>query len=267
MSAAIWSCPPGRLLDFPAHFLIGFLRNHGILQVRDRPQWKTITGGARRYVEKLVLPIQDRIRVRTPVEGIWRHADHVVVQPKDCPAEIFDHVILACHADQALAMLRDAHGNEERILRSFPYQANTAVLHTDTALLPHQRRAWASWNYRVSADESAPAAVTYDLSRLQKLDTPSPILLTLNGEERIDDAKVLDRFVFHHPVFTRDSMQAQSQHALINGSRRTYFCGAYWGYGFHEDGVNSALAVAKCFGLGLDQWKAVSTRASFTTSV
>lgn len=267
MSAAIWSCPPGKLLDFPAHFLLGFLRNHGLLQVHDRPQWKTIPGGARRYVEALTKPIADKIHPGTPVESVWRHQDHVVVRAKNRSAEVFDCVVLACHADQALAMLEDADTHEERLLRSFPYQANTAVLHTDTALLPRRRRAWGSWNYRVSADESAPVAVTYDLSRLQKLDTPSPILLTLNGEVPIDPAKVLDRFVFHHPVFTTESLRAQAQHARFNGRRRTYFCGAYWGYGFHEDGVKSALAVAKCIRLGRSTWKVASTKAPFTTSV
>ena len=267
MSAAIWSSPPGRLLDFPAHFLLGFLRNHGLLQLRDRPQWKTVVGGARRYVEQLIKPLSSRIRKGQPVEAIWRQQDQVILRVKDGETEIFDRVVLACHSDQALSMLQDADPVEKRILGSFPYQPNVAILHTDTALLPRRHRAWASWNYHLSADPNAPVAVTYDLSRLQNLDTPSPILLTLNGEGRIDPTTVLNRHVFHHPVFTLQSRHAQSQHARINGNRRTYFCGAYWGYGFHEDGVNSALAVAKCFGLGWDQWKAAYTKASSATSV
>lgn len=266
MSAAIWSCRAGELLDFPAHFLLGFLRNHGLLQLGDRPQWKTVDGGARRYVDALTEPLRECTVTGAPVESVWRHADHVVVQARDRSPEIFDAVVLGCHADQSLAVLRDADPVERRVLESFPYQANLAVVHTDTSLLPTRRRAWASWNYHVSEDVSAPVAVTYDLSRLQRLESPSPILLTLNGEERIDSSKVLDRHVFHHPVFGRGSIHAQSEQQKLNGRRRTYYCGAYWGYGFHEDGVNSALAVAKCFGLGWDSWKAVSTKACYTTS-
>ena len=182
-------------------------------------------------------------------------------------AEAFDCVVLACHADQALAMLEDADSKERDILGAFPFQSNHAVLHTDTDILPRRRRAWASWNYHVFAETDRPVAVTYDLSRLQNLDTPSPILLTLNNESRVNPAKVLDRCVFRHPVFNVASMNAQKRFREVNGVRRTHFCGAYWGNGFHEDGVNSALAVAKYFGLGIDTWKAASTKASFTTSV
>jgi predicted NAD/FAD-binding protein len=266
MSAAIWSCAAGQLLDFPAHFLLGFLRNHGLLQIHDRPQWQTVTGGARRYVEALLAPLRDRVVAGRGVEAVWRRPDHVLVQTCGQPAEAFDAVVLACHADTSLALLRDADADEERILASFPYQSNEAVVHTDTSLLPRRRRAWASWNYRVSENASAPVAVTYDLSRLQGHDTPTPILLTLNSTERIADEHVLDRHVFRHPVFTRASLRAQAEHGRLNGRRRTYFCGAYWGYGFHEDGVNSALAVADCFGLGWDTWKAASTKAPCTTS-
>lgn len=254
MAAAIWSCRAGELLNFPAHFLLGFLRNHGLLQLHDRPQWKTVDGGARRYVDALIAPLRERIETGAAVESVWRHEDHVVVQARDRAPENFDAVVLGCHADQALALLGDADSNERRVLASFPYQPNVAVVHTDTSLLPRRRRAWASWNYRVSNDTAVPVAVTYDLSRLQRLDSPSPILLTLNGEERIDPHKVLDRHVFHHPVFPLASIRAQAEYERLNGRRRTYYCGAYWGYGFHEDGVNSALSVAKCFGLGWEQW-------------
>ncbi|HZZ79034.1 MAG TPA: FAD-dependent oxidoreductase [Gemmataceae bacterium] len=267
MAAAIWSCRAGELLDFPAHFLLGFLRNHGLLQLHDRPQWKTVDGGARRYVEGLTAPLRSCTVTDAPVQAVWRHENHVVVQARDRSSEIYDAVVLGCHADQSLVLLRDADADERRVLASFPYQPNVAVVHTDISLLPRRRRAWASWNYHVSDDPAAPVAVTYDLSRLQRVDSATPILLTLNGEERIDPRTVLDRHVFHHPVFTRESIHAQTEHGKLNGKRRTYYCGAYWGYGFHEDGVNSALAVARFFGLGLDQWKVVSTKASCTTSV
>ena len=266
MAAAIWSCPPGRLLDFPAHFLLGFLRNHGLLQLHGRPQWKTVSGSARRYVDRLTAPYRDRIKTNCPIESVHRHEDHVVVRSRNAPAEIFDKVVLACHADQALAMLQDADEEERQVLQAFPYQRNVALLHTDTTILPQRRRAWASWNYHISASDSVPVAVTYDLSRLQGLDTPSPLLLTLNPGDRIKPALVLDKIAFHHPVYTTQSLQAQDRLTRINGRRRTYFCGAYRGYGFHEDGVNSALDVTKHFGLGLDQWKVAFTKASFTTS-
>lgn len=266
MTAAIWSCPPGSMWDFPAHFLVAFLRNHGLLQINNRPQWKTVAGGARSYVERLSAPFRDRIRTDCPVVAVQRHEDHVVVHPRNAGPEVFDRVVLACHADQALSMLQDADEEEREILASFPYHRNTAILHTDSSILPRRRRTWASWNYHIPVDEGDPVAVTYDLSRLQKLDTPKPILLTLNAEERIDQAKVLNRHVFHHPGYTTRSLRAQKRLQRRNGQRRTYYCGAYRGYGFHEDGVKSALDVTRHFGLGLDQWKAVSTRASFTTS-
>jgi predicted NAD/FAD-binding protein len=266
MTAAIWSCPPDSVWDFPAHFLLAFLRNHGLLQINNRPQWKTVAGGARSYVERLIAPFRERIRTDCPVLAVQRHEDHVVVHPRNSAPELFDCVVLACHADQALALLQDADEEEREILQALPYHPNTAVLHTDISILPRRRRAWASWNYHIPADEGKPVAVTYDLSRLQKLDTPTPLLLTLNAEERIDPAKVLNRHLFHHPGYTTRSLPAQERLQRRNGQRRTYYCGAYRGYGFHEDGVKSALDVTRHFGLGLEQWKAASTRASFTTS-
>jgi predicted NAD/FAD-binding protein len=266
MAAAIWSCPPGRLLEFPAHFLLAFLRNHGLLQLRDRPEWKTVLGGARRYVTRLVAPFRDRVRTDCPIESVRRHEDHVVVRPRKGPAEVFDVVVLACHADEALALLEDADHEEQQVLEAFPYQRNLAILHTDTAILPQNRRAWASWNYHIADEDGLPVAVTYDLSRLQGLDTPSPLLLTLNPGDRIRHEHVLDQFTFRHPVFTRNSQRAQNRMNDLNGRRCTYFCGAYLGYGFHEDGVKSALNVTGHFGLGLEQWKAASTTASFDTS-
>lgn len=266
MTAAIWSCPPDRLLDFPAHFLLGFMRNHGLLQVRDQPRWMTVVGGARSYVERLTAPFRDRVRTDCPVESVRRHDDHVLVRPRNGPPQWFDSVVLACHADQALALLEDADPEERELLSAFPYQPNEAVLHTDTAILPRSRRAWASWNYHVPAADGLPVAVTYHLSRLQGHATPSPLLLTLNPGDRVAPDRVLNRHVFRHPVYTSRSLDAQDRLKRRNGRRRTYFCGAYRGYGFHEDGVNSALDVTRHFGLGLDQWKAASTRASFTTS-
>ena len=266
MIAAIWSAGPHEVDRFPVHFLLGFLQNHGLLQVRDQPRWRTVIGGSRTYVEALLDPIRDRVRLNAPVENVWRHEDHVVVQPAHQPAEVFDEVVFATHADQSLRILRDANEREREILACFPYQANEAVLHTDTRVLPRQKRAWASWNYHVSASPEQPATVTYDLSRLQGHESQIPILLTLNETEAVEEAKILRRFSFHHPAYRLESIDAQRRHGEISGRRRTHFCGAYWGYGFHEDGVNSALAVAKHFGIGLEACTAASTKEPLSTS-
>jgi predicted NAD/FAD-binding protein len=252
MSGAIWSCPPGKMLEFPARFLIAFFQNHGLLQIRDRPQWKSVSGGARSYVQALLQPLEQQIRASTPIESIVRHNDCVIVRPQGGPEEKFDLVVCATHADQTLRMLADADDQERQVLRAFPYQQNDAVLHTDTGMLPQRRRAWASWNYHIPPQPDAAVSVTYDLSRLQNHNSPDPILLTLNGTEQVEPSKIIDQFVYHHPAFAYDSVKAQSRHREMNGYRRTYYCGAYWGYGFHEDGVKSALAVADSFGIGLD---------------
>jgi len=262
MTAAIWSARPAHILEFPARFMIGFCRNHGLLQLRGRPRWKTILGGSRKYVSALVEPIRDRIRLNCPVQAVTRTPDHVVVQTRQGDVELFDRVVFATHADQTLKMLTDATNDERRVLQAFPFQRNDAVLHTDTRLLPRRPRAWASWNYHVPADDTKAVTVTYDLSRLQGHASPSPILLTLNRSGCIDEAKVLARMSYAHPAFSRASIAAQQEHARLNGCNRTYYCGAYWGFGFHEDGVNSALAVAGCFGLSLDSWKAASTKVA-----
>ena len=209
MASAIWSARPETLLDFPARFLIGFFRNHGLLQIRDRPQWKTIAGGARSYVAALVAPLRDRIRLNCPVQGVTRFADRVLVQPRGGEAEVFDQVVLASHADQTLAMLTDADRREREILSAFPYQRNETIVHTECRLLPRLERAWASWNYHIPKEENQPVAVTYDLSRLQQVRSPQPILATLNQGEQIDPEKTLQRIEYHHPAYTVDSIDAQ----------------------------------------------------------
>ena len=266
MIAAIWSASPEEVDRFPVHFLLGFLRNHGLLQVRNQPRWRTIVGGSRKYLQALLRPIQDRVRLNCPVEGVWRHTDHVVLKVVDKSPEIFDEVIFATHADQTLKLLSDADEIEQELLQAFPYQPNEAVLHTDTGLLPVNRRAWASWNYRVKKESDQPATVTYDLSRLQGHNSSTPILLTLNDTQSIDTSKILRTFSYHHPAFRLESITAQKQHGSVRGRRRTHFCGAYWGYGFHEDGVNSALAVAKHFGIELERCTVASTKVTSPTS-
>jgi predicted NAD/FAD-binding protein len=251
MAAAIWSSNPRTILGFPAEFLIGFFANHGLLQLRDRPQWRTIVGGARTYVAALLEPIRDRIRLRCAVASVARTDTDVIVTTANGTRERFDEVVFACHADQALETLADPTRAERQILNAFPYQPNEAVLHTDTSLLPRRSLAWASWNYHIPRGEEQAASVTYDLSRLQNHASPAPILLTLNTTAAIDGAKIIRTFHYTHPAYSRDSITAQQRHGEISGQRRTHYCGAYWGYGFHEDGVNSALAVARHFRIDL----------------
>lgn len=267
MASAIWSARRDRMLEFPAHFLIGFFLNHGLLQLRDRPQWRTVVGGAQRYVEALTAPFRERIRLNCPVRRVARHAEHVVVEAAGKMPEVFDRVVFATHADQTLDMLADADELERRTLGAVAYQPNRAVLHTDTSLLPQRRRAWASWNYYVPAEPDCPPIVTYDLSRLQGHQTTSPLCLTLNDGGRVDRALVLEEFAFEHPAYGPDSLAAQRRHKELNGHRKSYYCGAYWGFGFHEDGLRSGLAVAECFGKRWESCGAVSTRAGSDIAV
>ncbi|MBI1324633.1 NAD(P)-binding protein [bacterium] len=246
MGAAIWSCPTGTFGDFPIRFIAEFYRNHGLLDLRDRPQWRVIQGGSRNYVDVMTRGFRDRIRLNSPIASVRRQPGHVEVTPVGGAPEIFDHVIFACHSDQALKILgENATTTERQILSRFPYSRNVAVLHTDESLLPVRRKAWASWNYRVTGDPAAPASVTYDMNILQGLDSETTFCVTLNDEKRIDPAKVIERFVYHHPIFTSDRAAAQARHHELIGPNRTSFCGAYWRNGFHEDGVVSAQRVVE----------------------
>ena len=267
MTAAIWSARPDRVLDMPARFLIAFFQNHGLLRLRDRPQWKTVVGGARSYVAALTASFQNRIRLSTPIQSVVRGEDHVIVKPVAGEAEVFDEVVFACHADQTLAILEDPTEEEQRILGHFEYQLNRAIVHTDESLLPKRRRAWASWNYHIPAKMDSSVTVTYDLNRLQGLEAPGPICVTLNDDGCIDEETVLESMDYHHPVFGPGTLAAQNAHSQISGRRRTHFCGAYWGYGFHEDGVRSALKVAKSFNIGPELCEVASTRGSSGTVV
>ena len=237
---------------FPGRPLCRFYQNHGLLQISNRPVWQTISGGARRYVAKLTEPLQGRIRLSSPVTKVARQSDAVLISVANQSPEKFDHAILATHADTSLKMLADATPTEREILSAFPYQRNEVVVHTDTSVLPRSRRAWASWNYLVPKEGDGSVAVTYDLTRLQKVVSPKPILATLNYSHGVDPTQVLQTIEYHHPVFGTASIAAQGRHSEISGPQRTHFCGAYWGAGFHEDGVRSALAIAKYFGKSLD---------------
>ncbi len=243
-ASAVWSADPRQMWSFPARFLAEFFDHHGMLGFRDRPQWRTIRGGSKRYVEALIARFTGRLRLSTPIASVTRRPDHVLVRPRGGEAERFDEVVLATHSDQALGLLEDATDRERELLSAIPYQRNEAVLHTDVRLLPRRRRAWASWNYHLQPEPSDRATVTYHMNRLQSLRAEREFCVTLNRTAAIDPAKVIRTIDYAHPVYTAAGVDAQRRFAEINDRRGTHFCGAYWGWGFHEDGVRSAVRVA-----------------------
>lgn len=250
MGAAIWSATPGGMRAVPAAFFVRFFHNHGLLSVNDRPTWRVIKGGSRNYLDKLVAGHRDRIRLDTPVEWVRRHAEYIEVKAKGAPVERFDHVFFACHSDQALKLLADPTPEEQEVLGAIEYQQNEAVLHTDHTLMPERRLAWAAWNYHIprgASDPDGKVALTYNMNILQGLEAPVEFCVTLNYTHAIDPDKIIQTISYSHPVFTEAAVAAQKRHREINGARRTYFCGAYWRYGFHEDGVVSALSALEHF--------------------
>jgi predicted NAD/FAD-binding protein len=249
MGAAIWSAEPEVFLRFPASTFVRFFENHGLLETSPPAHWRVIAGGSARYVEKLIAPFKDRIRLATPVQAIRRQRRFVEVASQD-GTERFDRVVMAVHSDQALRLLVDPSGLERALLRSIGFHENEVVLHTDQSLLPRSTRARASWNYRIPRGESSRVLVTYDMNRLQGIDARTPFLVTLNDEGRVDPRREIVRFSYHHPVFDAGAIAAQKRRGEISGTARTHYCGAYWGYGFHEDGVRSGLEV--CSELGVE---------------
>ncbi|MCW5890436.1 MAG: FAD-dependent oxidoreductase [bacterium] len=249
MAAAIWSARPAHVLAMPAGHVVRFFAHHGLLRVRGQPEWRTIPGGAVRYVEALAAPLRDRVRTGCAVARVERHADGVTVTPQDGVPERFDRVVLAVPGSRALALLADPSAAERDVLGAFAEQENDVVLHTDTSLLPRARRAWSSWNVHLGTHTDR-VAMTYDMSRLQRLPSSHPFCVTLNATAFVDPARVLRRFVYRHPICTPAAVAAGRRHGEVSGRQRTHYCGAYWGWGFHEDGVTSALAV--CRALGVD---------------
>jgi predicted NAD/FAD-binding protein len=247
-ASAVWSADPGQMWAFPARFLAEFFDHHGMLGFVNRPQWRVIRGGSARYVEALTAPWRDRLRLATPVESVSRASDHALVKARGREPERFDEVVIATHSDQALKLLSDASDSERQLLAAIPYQPNEAVLHTDVRLLPQRRRAWASWNYHLLAEPKPCTTVTYHMNRLQSLSAEREFCVTLNRTEAIDPDKIIKVIRYAHPVFTAEGVRAQQRVAEISGRNRTHFCGAYWGWGFHEDGVVSALRVGERFG-------------------
>ena len=252
MASALWSSPPTQILKFPARYLVQFMANHQMLQLGDRAQWRVVQGGSSTYVSALRAQWSVRERLNCPVYSILRHGREVEVDSA-AGVEHFDQIVLACHSDQALQLLADANERERSILGAITYQANDAVLHTDASVLPRRRKAWAAWNAWLPREPGAACTVSYCMNVLQGIVSPEPFVVTLNRSQAIDPAKVLARMRYHHPVYTHASVQAQRRKAEIQGVRRTWFAGAYWGWGFHEDGMRSAVDVASALGAPLPQ--------------
>jgi predicted NAD/FAD-binding protein len=244
-AAAVWSADPAQMWSFPARFLVEFFENHGMLGFRGRPHWRTIVGGSRNYVQALIRPWRERLRLSTPVTGISRHPGHVIVSSCGCEPERFDAVVIATHSDQALALLADPGERERELLGAIPYRQNEVVLHADRSLLPRRRRAWASWNFHLGDGARGRCTVTYHLNRLQSLRADREFCVTLNRTEAIDPEQIICKTRYAHPVYTPAGVAAQARHHEISGRNRTHYCGAYWGWGFHEDGVSSAQRVVR----------------------
>ncbi len=251
MGAAIWSADPGGILDFPAVSFARFFANHGLLERPSPIQWRTIEGGSRCYVDAIAARLRGGIRLATPVDAVRRNAVGVELATRGGDIHAFDRVVLATHSDQSLAMLEDATPLERHVLSSVRYEENELVLHTDASILPRARRARASWNYRTPRERTERVAVTYDMNRLQGIRSAEPLLVTLNPDAAVDPARVLHRETVHHPIFDTTAMRAQRILAEREPRNHTHLCGAWTGYGFHEDGVRSALAVARAFRLEL----------------
>ena len=251
-AAAVWSADPRQMRTFPVGFLAEFFHNHGMLGFRDRPRWETIAGGSARYVEALTAPFRERIRINSPVRAVERHADHITVHVDGAAPERYDQVVIATHSDQALSILRDPSDRERELLGAILYQPNQATLHTDSRLLPRRHAVRAAWNYHLLPRPKPLPTVTYWMNHLQRLRAQQDYCVTLNHSEAIDPARIISRISYSHPVFTHHGVAAQARHGEISGLHsRTHYCGAYWGWGFHEDGVRSAVDACKPFEVSL----------------
>ena len=248
MGASIWSTVPSDMLKYPADAFLSFFLNHGLLDLQNRPQWRTIQGGSREYVKKITSGFQDRIHLNQNIQAVDRLNSGTYVHFDNGEKERFDGVILATHSDQALQILNKPSPEERRILSAIPYQKNVAILHTDAQVLPKRRLAWASWNYHLTESSTAVAALTYNMNILQDLKTKEVVNVTLNHKAAIDPNKIHAEIIYHHPLFTQAGISAQKEKHLISGVNNTWFCGAFWRHGFHEDGVVSALDVVKQLG-------------------
>jgi predicted NAD/FAD-binding protein len=250
MGGAIWSSSVEQMKTFPIKFFVQFFKNHGMLSVDERPVWRVIKKGSRSYIHPLTKSYKDKIRLKSPVVSVKRTNGKVVVQSLkegQTISEEFDQVIFACHSDQTMSILKDATDKEKAIYSGFQYQPNSVILHTDESLLPKRKLAWAAWNYLIPNEKNHHVAVTYDMNILQGITAPETFCVSLNLDSKIDPKKILRKFVYDHPVYSLQTVKSQSQWSEISGHNSTHFCGAYWSYGFHEDGVKSALKVCEYF--------------------
>ena len=249
MAAAIWSASLEAIRSFPALTLVRFFDNHGLLSLTAQPTWKVVAGGSHTYIPRLVAQLSGDIHQGASIQSVRRSEDAVTLTFRDRPSMRFDEVVFACHGDEVLPLLADPTDRERDLFPRFVTSTNVAWLHTDGSVLPLEPRARASWNYRLADDAGAPPTVTYDLNRLQGLTSPDQYCVTLNPQGGIDERRVLRRFVYRHPLYTREAMRAQGEWAGVSGVNRTHYCGAYWRYGFHEDGLHSAIRVAGALGV------------------
>ena len=251
MGGAIWSCSPKTMLEFPARTFVRFFKNHALLDIRNQHQWYTVSGGSREYMHKLTAPYRTRIRTSCAATQVKRSADGVEITDSNGETSCYDRIVFASHANETLAMLADATDAERSILGAFEYQKNIAYLHRDASIMPKRKPCWASWVYHAEgqAGDEMNIAVTYWMNLLQSIDEKYPLFVTLNPIQPIDPALVFDRHVFEHPVFTREAIAAQERLPSLQGQRNSWFCGAYARYGFHEDGLGSAVAVAESMGV------------------
>lgn len=248
MGSAIWSSSITDMERFPVKFFVTFFHNHGLLRVNNRPTWRVVQGGSQSYIDPLIASFREKIRVSDAVLTVTRTNSGVSLK-SESGTRLYDQVVFACHSDQALALLTDPSIVEEKILGAITYRDNDVALHTDTRLLPRKKRTWASWNYCLSDDLNSLPILTYNMNILQGIDSPETFCVTLNANDKIDQNTVLGRYCYAHPAFNQAALSAQAQWQSINGVRRTWYCGAYWFNGFHEDGVKSALRVAAKLGV------------------
>ena len=249
IGAAIWSTPSANMLNIPAIFFIRFFENHGLLQIIDRPKWWVIKGGSNQYVKKITQDFRNKIRISTPVNVIDRKENSVFIRfGLDNQEEKFDAVVIATHSNQAIKLLKKPTEKEKEILSLLPYQPNDAVLHYDDSILPTRKTAWSSWNYLLDKNPKDPVALTYNMNILQSLNASKTFCVTLNSTELINKNKIIKNLNYEHPLFTIEGVNAQKRKREISGQNNTYYCGAYWHNGFHEDGVVSALDICSQFG-------------------
>ncbi len=249
MGAAIWSTPANKVLNMPAYFFIKFFYNHGMLEIINRPKWWVIKDGSSAYIKKIIKGFESKINLSSPIRTVSRLDNGIEIETANSKKPLmFDAVVFATHSDQALGMLKDPTEKEKDILSSIPYQKNEVLLHTDSSVLPKRKLAWASWNYQLDSNPESPVVLTYNMNILQSLDCDETFCVTLNDHQSVDKSKVLKKITYHHPLFTVKGIEAQKRKLEISGVNNTYYCGAYWHNGFHEDGVASAIEVCKHFG-------------------